>query len=127
MNDWNFSSDKKNEQFCTILKEWFHLVNTNLITIQYICCLIVIISDIILFISIFRNYLRRQPNLLNQNYIVFVIGIIVLSFSYLLVILLAILELVYFEMFSKEFVFQFYFTAVFIPHALNWMNMQNLQ
>ena len=126
MNDRNCSSDQTNEQMCTILNEWFHLVYTNLFTIKYICCFIVIIFDMIFFVSIFRNYVRRQPNLLNRNYVMFLIGIVLLSFSYLLVILLTILELVYFEMFSIESVFKFYFIAVFVPHALYWMNMQHL-
>ena len=116
--------DQNNERIYTTINDLSHLVHTSWFTIKYICCLVVILFDLAMFVSIIRQSLRRQKNARNGNDNIFVMGIFFLSFSYLMVVLLTILGLIYFETFPMEFVCQCYITVVVIPHAIFWLNMQ---
>ncbi len=63
-----------------------------------------------------KRWKWKRSNVCDRNFF--------LSFSYSLVILLTILELVYFETFPMEFVCQSYFIIVVMPHVILWMNIQ---
>ena len=95
----SYSSNQNDEQIHAEIDKFFHLVSTSLLALKFICCVVVILFDMAMFVSIIRQSLCRQRNARNGNGIMFVIGIFFLSFSYSLVILLTILELVYFETF----------------------------
>jgi hypothetical protein len=123
MNDCH-SSDQNDKQIHAEIDKLFHLGSTSLLALKIICCVVVILFDMAMFVSIIRQSLRRQQNARNGNDQMFVIGIFFLSFSYSLVILLTILELVYFETFPMEFVCQSYFIIVVMPHVILWMNIQ---
>ena len=114
--------DQTDKQIYTTINDLSHLVHTSWFTIKYICCLVVIIFDMAMFVSVIRQSLRRQQNVLNGNDKMFEIGIFFLSFSYLIVIFLTILELIYFETFPMEFVCQSYFTVVVVPHVIFWLS-----
>jgi hypothetical protein len=74
MNDCH-SSDQNDEQIHAEIDKLFHLVSTSLLALKIICCVVVILFDMAMFVSIIRQSLRRQQNAGNGNDQMFVIGI----------------------------------------------------
>ena len=89
-----------------------------LFLLKCICCLVVIVLDIFMFISIVGHCLRREKN------IWFLTGICFLFLAYFLVFVLVTVELFYLDEISIEFVCQCYISVVAVPHAIFWLNMQ---
>ena len=75
MNDRHSSDQNNDEQIHAEIDKLFHLVSTSLLALKIICCVVVILFDMAMFVSIIRQSLRRQQNAGNGNDQMFVIGI----------------------------------------------------
>ena len=99
------------------------LINSSVITnilfiLKCICCLVVIVLDIFMFISIVGHCLRREKN------VWFLTGICFLLLAYIMIIVLVTAHLFYVDEISIEFLCQSYITVVAVPRAIFWLNMQ---
>jgi hypothetical protein len=93
------------------------IITNILFILKCICCLVVIVLDIFMFISIVGHCLRREK-------IWFLTGICFLLLAYIMIIVLVTAHLFCVDEISIEFLCQSYITVVAVPRAIFWLNMQ---
>jgi hypothetical protein len=94
------------------------IITNILFILKCICCLVVIVLDIFMFISIVGHCLRREKN------VWFLTGICFLLLAYIMIIVLVTAHLFCVDEISIEFLCQSYITVVAVPRAIFWLNMQ---
>ena len=52
----SYSSNQNDEQIHAEIDKFFHLVSTSLLALKFICCVVVILFDMAMFVSIIRRW-----------------------------------------------------------------------